>query len=276
MKLSILLGTAIWATSIVAVPRGSGLSRRIASRTTRQGAPIDRASGTLAVEADNSSNVEYSSNWSGAVLTAPPPGETFSSVVGTFNVPEPKTPAGATSGTYSASIWAGIDGDTYQNAILQAGVDVTVTKSGSKSTLSYDSWYEWFPNYAITIPATQFSFKANDIITVSITSTTSSKGSITLTNNSTKKSYTQAVTAPSTDAVLGGQNAEWIVEDYQQNNALVPFANFGVVNFTSCVAKSATKSLGTTNAAIINLKSGQTIHTDVTIPSDTQVNVQYL
>lgn len=182
MKFSILLSTAIWATSIVAVPRGSGLGRRIASRTTRQGIPIsiDRADGTLAVEAGNRTNVEYSSNWSGAVLTAPPPGETFSSVVGTFNVPAPKAPAGATSGTYSASIWAGIDGDTYQNAILQAGVDITVTKSGSKSTLSYDSWYEWFPNYAITIPASQFSFKANDIITVTITSQTSSKGTIIL------------------------------------------------------------------------------------------------
>lgn len=76
--------------------------------------------------------------------------------------------------------------------------------------------------------------------------------------------------------MLGGQNAEWIVEDYQQNNALVPFADFGTVNFTACVAKSQTKSVGTSNATIINLKSGQTVHTDVIIPSDTQVNVQYL
>lgn len=35
---------------------------------------------------------------------------------------------------------------------------------------------------------------------------------------------------------LGGQNAEWIVEDFEVNNALVAFADFGSVTFTNCVA----------------------------------------
>lgn len=50
-----------------------------------------------------------------------------------FVVPTPKEPSGGT-GTHSASAWVGIDGDTCGTAILQTGVDFTV----SGSTVSYD------------------------------------------------------------------------------------------------------------------------------------------
>lgn len=56
----------------------------------------------------NETNVEYSSNWAGAVLI----GTGFTSVTGTFTVPTPTT-AG------SGSAWVGIDGDTCGTAILQ-------------------------------------------------------------------------------------------------------------------------------------------------------------
>ena len=39
-------------------------------------------------------------------------------------------------------------------------------------------------------------------------------------------------------SALGGQNAEWIVEDFMENGALVPLANFGTVNFEDCVAST--------------------------------------
>lgn len=97
--------------------------------------------------ASNTSNITYSENWSGAAITSPPSGQTFNAVSGRFTVPTPSAPSGvaATDGEYSASAWVGIDGNTYSTAILQTGVDFTVTTSGE---VSYDAWYEWYPDYA--------------------------------------------------------------------------------------------------------------------------------
>lgn len=55
-------------------------------------------------------------------------------MTGTFTVPTPKKPSGGGSGSFAASAWVGIDGDTCQTAILQTGIDFTV----SGSSVSYD------------------------------------------------------------------------------------------------------------------------------------------
>ncbi len=149
MKFSILFSSAVFLTSVLAAP--SGLAARVnrraeaaAIRSTRTGAPLHLLHSEDLIDGDdNVTHIEYSSNWAGAVLTAPPAGTTFNAVSGQFTVPTPSLPSGSSSGTYAAAVWVGIDGDTYQNSILQAGIDVTVTKSGSRSTVSYDSWYEW-------------------------------------------------------------------------------------------------------------------------------------
>lgn len=87
---------------------------------------------------NNDSQVEYSSNWAGAVLI----GSGYTSVVGTITVPTPEVPSGGDSSEeYCASAWVGIDGDTCQTAILQTGVDFCV-QDGS---ISFDTWYEWYP-----------------------------------------------------------------------------------------------------------------------------------
>ncbi len=149
MKFSVFLSSALFLTSVLAAPRGlaARVNRRAAdaTRTTpHEGAPLHLLRSEDIIDGDNNvTHVEYSSNWAGAVLTAPPSGTTFNAVSGQFTVPTPKLPSSSASGTYAASVWVGIDGDTYQNSILQAGIDVTITKSGSKSTISYDSWYEW-------------------------------------------------------------------------------------------------------------------------------------
>ena len=61
---------------------------------------------------------------------------TYKSVTATFTVPTPKEPSGQ-SGEHSASAWVGIDGDSCENAILQTGVDFTV----SGGSVSYDGTY---------------------------------------------------------------------------------------------------------------------------------------
>lgn len=55
---------------------------------------------------------------------------TFKTVSGTFTVPTPREPSGG-SGSHSSSAWVGIDGDTCGNAILQTGIDFTVSGSST-------------------------------------------------------------------------------------------------------------------------------------------------
>lgn len=129
MKFLTLASTLLLAGSAVAAP---GTARRRARNLARKGNPINRVDAPEGVKT-NESNVEYSSNWAGAVLI----GTGYKSVTGTFVVPQPST-------TGSGSAWVGIDGDTCGTAILQTGVDWT--KSGS--SYSYDAWYEWYPDYA--------------------------------------------------------------------------------------------------------------------------------
>ena len=274
MKLSIILSSFVFANSILAAPRRQGgLAKRQELRASRirNGVPARILIEATLVEGDNVTNVQYSSNWAGAVLTSPPGGQTFTAVSGQFTVPTASVTSSSSSGTYAASVWVGIDGDTYANAILQAGIDVSITKSGSES---YEAWYEWFPNYAIDF--TSFSFKAGDSISVSITSSSSTEGTVVLENLSRGESVTQSVSAPSSSSALGGQNAEWIVEDFENNGSLVPFADFGTVLFTDCVAKTFTETLGTSGATIIEMRSstGQVL-TDVTLPSSSEVEVVY-
>jgi hypothetical protein len=269
MKLSIFLGSVLFATNILAAPRG--LAQRVERRSTRirNSKPLDLLQGSLL---ENETNVQYSSNWAGAVITSPPSGQKFNAVSGKFTVPTPSAP-GDSSGTYSASAWVGIDGDTYSAAILQAGVDFTATTNddGSTST-SYDAWYEWYPDYAYDFNS--FSFTAGDEISVSITSSSSSAGKVVLENLTTGKTVTKPLTAPSSSSHLGGQNAEWIVEDFDEGGSEVSFADFGTVTFSSCTAKTASETLTASGATAIDIKQNGNVLTSVSVSGST-VTVTY-
>lgn len=271
MKLSaILLTNVVFANFALAAP--GSLARRHASRI-RKSNPLLAVSSLTSEELVNVSHVQYSGNWAGAILTAPPAGQTFNAISATFTVPTPKPPSSG-SGSWSSSAWVGINGDTYQKAILQSGVDFTVTSSGGRTSTSFDAWYEWYPNYAIDFSG--FGVSAGDVISISITSSSSSKGKIVLKNVTTGKSVTQSVSAPSSSSHLGGQNAEWIVEDFDEGGSQVAFANFGTVTFTDCVARTSSETLDVSGATIIDIKtSAGTILTDASIPSSSEVQVVY-
>ncbi|KAF2711360.1 hypothetical protein K504DRAFT_465125 [Pleomassaria siparia CBS 279.74] len=271
MKLSVLLPVTLSLTAAHAAP--SKLQDRVQRRAARArgSQPLAKLSESSFKEtaANGTAHVDYSSNWSGAVLESPPSGTTFTSASGRFTVPTPKHVG--SGGTESSSAWVGIDGDTYGAAILQAGVDFTVSSSGA---VSYDSWYEWYPDYAYDFT---FSVKAGDVIKVDIVATTTSKGTVTLTNETTGKSVSKTLTAPDSSSKLGGQNAEWIVEDFEENGSLVALSNFGTVVFTGATAGTAAgTSVGLTGATIIDLKQGSTVYTDVTIDSSSQVTIEYI
>jgi hypothetical protein len=274
MKITaVLLAQALLAASAVAAPKGHGLPARVAARNARgrlthpkipANAPFEEK-----VEA-NRTQVDYSSNWSGAVLTAPPSGSTFTSVSAKFTVPSPSAPSGS-QGSASASAWVGIDGDTYSSAILQTGVDFNVDSSGS---VSYDAWYEWFPDYAYDFSG--ISINTGDVLSISVTSSSSSQGSAVIENLTNGQKVSQSLSAPSSSATLGGQNAEWIVEDFEQNGSLVPFANFGTVKFTGASAGiSGGSSVGTSGADILDIQQNGKVLTSASTPSSSEVDVSY-
>jgi hypothetical protein len=62
------------------------------------------------------------------------------------------------------------------------------------------------------------------------TATSTTAGKVTLSNKTTGKSVSHSFTGQS--GSLCETNAEWIVEDFEENGSLVPFANFGTVTFT--------------------------------------------
>ncbi|KAJ3934293.1 MAG: concanavalin A-like lectin/glucanase domain-containing protein [Lentinula lateritia] len=220
------------------------LSDNIPRRPPRRSNPSSHNE-ALHPENSNATNttIQFSGNWSGAVLI-------FTSAVGTFTVPS--LPAG---GNGAAAAWVGIDGDTFATAILQAGVFFSI----SDDTVEYGAWYVFSPSlikihFATDIDADDFPISAGDVITVNIEATSSSEGT----------------------SFLGGQNAEWIVEDYTQNGGLVPLVNWGTVTFFNASAlTSANKKLGVEAATVFEIEQFNDIFTSVIVNSDSSLSISY-
>jgi len=227
---------------------------RKARAANRKSNPINRIDGS---ESTNKTDVSYSSNWAGAVLVS----TGFTSVTGTFIVPSPTTDG-------SGSAWVGIDGDTCGTAILQTGIDWT--RSGSTTT--YDAWYEWYPDYAYDFSG--ITLAAGNSITVTVTATSKTAGTAVITNNTTGKTVTHTFSG-GVDGDLCEYNAEWIVEDFEENGSLVSFADFGTVTFTAASAiKSGTK-VGVTGAEIIDLEQSSVL-TNCALVGSTGVTCSYV
>ncbi|KAL9056015.1 MAG: hypothetical protein Q9162_003194 [Coniocarpon cinnabarinum] len=272
MKTQAALATLGSLLSVTLAAPSTSLESRIQRRAlglTHDPTPFEPATGDFeAPKTDNETQLAYSSNWSGAVLESPPAGSTFSQVTGSFTVPRPSAPSGG-RGTYAASAWVGIDGDTYGAAILQTGCDFTASSSGGTA---YDCWYEYFPN-----PLTDFSnfaVTAGDVITATVVTTSATAGTATLRNSRTGQQVTQQLTAPNANARLAGQNAEWIVEDFSSGGNLVPFANFGSVSFTGATATAGGRRVDTTGSQILEIQQNGRVLTSASA-SGSGVQVRY-
>ncbi|KAI1075787.1 peptidase A4 family-domain-containing protein [Whalleya microplaca] len=255
----------LYSTGALAAPGTAARRQRAAERIA--GRDILRSSNTLQpvesneVEVANkngTAHVEYSSNWAGAVLI----GTGYTSVKGTFVVPTPKTPSGGSSSKeYSASAWVGIDGDTCATAILQTGIDFTV----KGSSVSYDAWYEWYPDYVSAYDFSGIPISAGDTITVTVTASSKSAGTAVIENVSTGKTVSHSFSGESDS--LCETNAEWIVEDYSSGGSLVSFADFGSVEFTGATVNGAAADVS--GATIIDIQQNGAILTDCSTGSST-------
>ncbi|KAI0040156.1 acid proteinase [Auriscalpium vulgare] len=267
MLASALLSIALLAITAFAAPpsRKARMESRLSRR--REGAHFSRPSQRLEesnlIGGGNVTNVEYSSNWAGAVWDSA--AGTYTSVTGTFVVPTPKAPSSG-SGTYSAAAWVGIDGDTCGTAILQTGVDFTI--SGSK--VSYDAWYEWYPDYSYDFSGIPIS--TGDTIKLTVTASSTKAGTAVIENVTTGKTVTKSLTS---SAALCEKNAEWIVEDYDSGNSQVPFVNFGTVTFTGASATTGSGTVGPSGSTILDMKQSGTVLTSVSTGSSS-VTISYV
>ena len=132
------------------------------------------------------------------------------------------------------------------------------------------AWYEWYPDYAYDFSG--ISFSAGDVVTVTVTATSTTAGTAVIENTSTGQTVSQDLTS---SAALCEQNAEWIVEDYEENGALVPFANFGSVTFSDASATTASGAVGPGSATVIEIQQDNQVLTDVSV-DDTSVTVTYV
>jgi len=254
----LLAGTSLAAPG-TAVRKERALARRAAGRQTKPLQRVSEESALAAAELTNKTNVEYSGNWAGAVLI----GTGYTSVTGTFTVPTP-TSAG------SGSAWVGIDGDTCGTAILQTGIDWT--KSGS--SITYDAWYEWYPDYAYDFSG--ITLAAGNSITVTVTASGKNGGTATITNNTTGKTVTHTFSNEASEGSLCEYNAEWIVEDFESDGSQVSFADFGTVTFTGASAVKSGTKVGVTGATIIDIEQGSTVLTDCSLSGSSGVVCKYV
>jgi hypothetical protein len=91
--------------------------------------------------------------------------------------------------------------------------------------------YEWVPEPAYFVSGINIS--AGDVISLTVIVFSATSGEVRIENLTNGDTANRLLTS---DTPLCGQNAEWIVEDYEVTTGLVPFANFGTVTFTDAIA----------------------------------------
>ena len=107
---------------------------------------------------------------------------------------------------------------------------------------------------------------------VTVTAASTKSGTAKIENLTTGKTVTKSITSSS---ALCEQDAEWIVEDYEESDGLVPFANFGTVTFTSASAGKSSGSSGPSGATIIDIEQNGNVLTSVST-SSSSVTVKYV
>jgi Peptidase A4 family len=205
--------------------------------------------------------VETSANWSGAYVNRPT-SEPLVTVTGQWTVPGVSPPmsawvgTGFVDGTYICAVWVGLDGMKGTNDVLQAGTNSIVTVNGGQVTSrSSYAWIEWFGNP--WTPESDFPVNPGETILCTVCAPfENAHGVAMFTNQTTGLAMNYGIDAPA-GVTLGGNVAEWIVEDPgQSSGALFPFPNYGLTTFRDCSAGSQNVSLKLSDACPINLVDG--------------------
>ena len=178
-----------------------------------------------------------SRNWSGYVAT----GGTFTSVSGTWIVPQPDPKVAGVDAT-----WVGIGGANSTD-LIQAGTEATVNPDGS---IEYDAWTETLPQSTRTISLT---VNGGDTVSVSITEQSGGTWLVEMRNVTTGRTFTTTIRYASSRS-----SAEWIEEAPSIGRGIAPLDSFGTVRFTngSTVVDGAKKTIAAANAKAVTMADG--------------------
>ncbi|KAI0388164.1 concanavalin A-like lectin/glucanase [Hypomontagnella monticulosa] len=198
----------------------------------------------------------FDQNRGGAVLKVPE-GDSFTSVTGTFTVPN-------LSGANKLSIWVAIGDTLEQDVVLKGGITY------ANGLTSFAAWY---PGNETDITK-EVPIRAGDSITVtaSLSATDKSTGTVVVENTTQNKKSTQTVPVPANvdPATLTAKAADWFVQAYQKAGELVQVPRFNTVTFTKCSATLASgKTVGPNGAGTFEIQgtSGQ-IYSRTTVTSN--------
>jgi hypothetical protein len=212
----------------------SGLSQTSSSAPSsgNSNAPTPSPTGTTCTDTPASYG---STNWSGYFTS----NCTFTVVSGKWIVPTPTTTS--TTDTTADAAWIGIGGIN-TNDLIQVGTEETVATDG---TINAAVFYELLPDSPV-YPQT-VTVSPGDQINASLDETTPGIWTINISDTTSGESYAKIVSYTSSH-----QSAEWIEEDPSYSNGtLVPFDDFGTINFTNASA--------TGNGTVITLSQANEI-----------------
>ncbi|KAJ4417076.1 hypothetical protein N0V85_002012 [Neurospora sp. IMI 360204] len=201
---------------------------------------------TETVELGKRDITAYGPSWCGASQQLASP-EQLSSVYGVFSVPNLKLRAGL-SAPQNAAAWVGVDGGSCNRALLQAGVTTLIASNGQQIT---ETWWEWWPSAAYSIPSIPTA--PGDWMAVNITITSPTSAVIKIVN--TQRGYTMSINA-TTGATLCRTDAAWIVEDYYDGAGGINMASFNDVwfEYTAATTVGGTK-LGVDGGIFWNMQN---------------------
>jgi hypothetical protein len=188
-------------------------------------------------------NASYSSNWSGYAET----GSGYSSAAATWTVPSVSP---TSSPTYS-SAWVGIDGDGNSN-LIQTGTESDYVNGQAQ----YSAWWEILPRYSVTIPG--ITIRPGDSITASVARSSGNSWLISLTDNTTGKSWsaTKTYTGP-------GASAEFVQEAPTVGGSQSAVAHFSTFSFSNLKVNNANPGLVSSEKIILRQNG-----IDYSTPSD--------
>lgn len=114
------------------------------------------------------------------------------------------------------------------------------------------AWTEWYP-YPSKYYDERLSFYAGDYVRMTVSASSATSGNTTMTNLRTGQTVSQQYY--NTGYPLCGATAEWIVEDYGNDNGQgqVPFANFGSVTFQNTYASGPDGNYNAAGSNIVNM-----------------------
>ncbi len=207
--------------------------------------------------------------WSGAVVHATG-SETFTWVLGQWNVPDVAPGAGGKGAQYTFA-FIGIDGNT---DVTQIGTiqSVSTATNGSLSKNCY-AVFEWYPNSWSAITNLPVSFGDTMIGLICMESPTEAFFSLLNVTSGVHAGF--VFDAPAGTVSLENQ-AEWILERPDINGVNPPMPNFGEIYFNSAMGGHGLDFLadGGSDTAINMVVNGTTVAT-TTVETPTLIKIAY-